>query len=266
MLGRKQNEERQKFREQMDNELSAQRKQMNNMMEANMKSAKQDRELLVQQNQDLQNRFLAFQKANEDNMKEIGKLRDLLAKQDEEKRRLSEQMELKSQAASERQEQIRAEMVERHRREKAELRRQMKANMEKTFQEHKTRSATREQDMERMHAKLSEQIKTQAYKEREDLARSLEAKHRQQQDALRREIEEKRKRDLDNFQSQYQAAAETRFQEMADMEGKMHAVEEELADIKKPGFFKRTWSKAKAFGSAVAEKCSIMWQLPWSLF
>lgn len=254
MLGRKQNEERQRFREQMDNELSAQRKQMNNMMEANMKKAKQDRELLVQQNQDLQNRFLAFQKANEDNMKEIGKLRDSLAKQDEERRRLSEQMELKSQAASERQEQIRAEMAERHKREKAELRRQMKANREKTFQEYKTRSATREQDMERMHAKLSEQIKTQPYKEREDLERSMEAKHRQQQDALRREIEEKRKRDLDNFQSQYQAAAETRFQLKADMEGKMHEVEEMLAEMKKPGLLKRTWSKAKAFGSAMAEK------------
>ena len=114
MLSRKLNEERQKFREQMDNELRAQREQMNNMMEANMKSAKQDRELLVQQNQDLQNKFLAFQKANEDNMKEIGKLRDLLAKQDEEKRRLSEQMELKSQAASERQEQMRVEMEKRH--------------------------------------------------------------------------------------------------------------------------------------------------------
>lgn len=59
MLGRKQSEERQKLREQMDNELRLQREQMNNMVEANMKTAKQNRELLVQQNQDLQNKFLA---------------------------------------------------------------------------------------------------------------------------------------------------------------------------------------------------------------
>lgn len=82
MLRRKQHEERQKLREQMDNERRLQRKRMNNMMKANMKNAKQDRELLVQQHQDLQNMILAFQKANEDNMKMIDNLCDLVAKQD----------------------------------------------------------------------------------------------------------------------------------------------------------------------------------------
>lgn len=241
MLSRKLNEERQKFREQMDNELRAQREQMNNMMEANMKSAKQDRELLVQQNQDLQNKFLAFQKANEDNMKEIGKLRDLLAKQDEEKRRLSEQMELKSQAASERQEQMRVEMEKRHKREQAELHRQVEANMKRDLQEYKAASAKREQDMEK--------------------------KHKQQQDDLRREMEEKRDRDFYCWQSQYQAAADARLQEVTYIQGKLQAVEEELTELKKPpGFFKWVGTKIQDISDAVLENCSIMWQVPRSLF
>ena len=148
-LCEKHEEEIQRIREQMKNELRVQNEQLKNMLESNMKSAKQDRQLLVQQNQDLQNQFLAFQKANEDNMKEIGKLRDLLAKQYEEKRKLSEQVELNAQNASERQEKIRAEMEERHKREQAKLRREMEINIEKNLQEYKAALAATEQDKEK---------------------------------------------------------------------------------------------------------------------
>ena len=55
MLGRKQSEEIKKVLKQMDYALGLQREQMNNMMKANMKNEKQDRELLVQQYQDQQN-------------------------------------------------------------------------------------------------------------------------------------------------------------------------------------------------------------------
>lgn len=52
MLRRKQKEERQKVHEQLENERTLQQEQMKNMMEANMKSAKRERELLEQKNQD----------------------------------------------------------------------------------------------------------------------------------------------------------------------------------------------------------------------
>ena len=142
MLRRKQNEDWQKFQEQMKNEHMLQLEQMKNMMEANMKSAKHDRELLVKNNQDLQNNYLAFQKENEDKMKEIGKMHDLLAKYDEERRQVSEQMERTAKAASDREE----EMKERHKIDRQELA-DMKALMEETLSDVKVATAAREQEI-----------------------------------------------------------------------------------------------------------------------
>ena len=232
MLGRKQSEERQKLREQMDNELRLQREQMNNMVEANMKTAKQNRELLIQQNQDLQNMFLAVQKANEDNMKMIEKLSDLVAKQDKEKCRLSEQMELNAQNVSERQEEIRAEMEKRHKNEQEELRHQMEAKIQDLTEEHKDSLGKREQDSEK----------------------KTEAKYMQQQDDLRQELNEKRERDIAKLRNKYQAAVDARITQMARMKTKIDVIEKELQDLKKPGFFKRPWSKFKALGSGVEDK------------
>ena len=256
MLRRKQNEERQKLREQMDIELSLQRKQMNNMMKANMKNAKQDRELLVQQHQDQQNKILAVQKANEDNMKMIENLSDLVAKQDEEKRRLSEQMELKAQNASERQEKILAEMEKRHKIEKAQL----EAKIQDLTKELKAFSGEREKDLGKMLAKLSEQ--TQALKDQKDIVEKMEAKYLQQQEDLRHEMNEKRETELAKWKSKFQATTETRMQQMTAMQTKIDAVEGGLADLKKPGFFERKWSKVKAFGSTVKDICLTMWQVP----
>lgn len=128
MLGRKQNEERQKFREQMDKELQDQREQMNNMMGANMEQARQEREEFMRENQDLRNQFSAIQKANEENIKMIEKLRDLVDKHEEEKRVLNEQM-TRAQAAREREE-LFEEVEERHKAEQEKLRQEMKAKME----------------------------------------------------------------------------------------------------------------------------------------
>ena len=252
MLRRKLNEERQKLREQMDIELSLQRKQMNNMMKANMKNAKQDRELLVQQHQDQQKMILALQKANEDNMKMIENLSDLVAKQDEEKRPLSEQMELKAQNASERQEKILAEMEKRHKIEKAQL----EAKIQDLTKELTAFSGEREQDLGKMLAKFSEQ--TQALKDQKDIVEKMEAKYLQQQEDLRREMNEKRETELAKLKSKFQAATETRMQQMRAVQTKFDVVEGELADLKKPGFFERRWSKVKALGSTVEEKCLTM--------
>ena len=101
-LSKKQSEERQKFREQIDSELRAQQEQMNNMMEANMEEAQHERVRFLQENQELKNELLTIQKANEENMKIIKELSDLVSKQDEEKQRLSEQVEKAKQAESKR--------------------------------------------------------------------------------------------------------------------------------------------------------------------
>ena len=242
MLGRKQSEEIKKVLKQMDYALGLQREQMNNMMKANMKSEKQDRELLVQQYQDQQNNFLAVQKANEDNMKMIEKL--------------SEQMELKAQNASERQEEIRAEMEESYKREKALL----EAKVQDLTNKLKAFSGEREQDLGKMLAKLSEQ--TQALKDQKDIVEKMEAKYLQQQEDLRHEMNEKRETELAKWKSKFQATTETRMQQMTAMQTKIDAVEGELADLKKPGFFERKWSKVKAFGSTVKDICLTMWQVP----
>ena len=222
----------------MDYALGLQREQMNNMMKANMKNEKQDRELLVQQYQDQQNYFLAVQKANEDNMKMIEKL--------------SEQMELKAQNASERQEEIRAEMEESYKREKALLETKVQdlTNKLKAFLEE------REQDLGKMLAKLIEQ--TQALKDQKDIVEKMEAKYLQQQEDLRHEMNEKRETELAKWISKFQATTETRMQQMTAMQTKIDAVEGELADLKKPGFFERKWSKVKAFGSTVKDICLTM--------
>lgn len=222
----------------MDYALGLQREQMNNMMKANMKSEKQDRELLVQQYQDQQNNFLAVQKANEDNMKMIEKL--------------SEQMELKAQNASERQEEIRTEMEESYKREKALL----EAKVQDLTNKLKAFSGEREQDLGKMLAKLSEQ--TQALKDQKDIVEKMEAKYLQQQEDLRHEMNEKRETELAKWKSKFQATTETRMQQMTAMQTKIDAVEGELADLKKPGFFERKWSKVKAFGSTVKDICLTM--------
>lgn len=53
MLSERQNEERKKFREQMDNDLRVQIDQMKNMMDANMQQAQREREQFLRENQQL---------------------------------------------------------------------------------------------------------------------------------------------------------------------------------------------------------------------
>lgn len=160
MLGRKQNEERENFRKQMDSELKAQKEQMDNMMEANMEQARKEREAFMQENKDLKSQFLDIQKANEDNIKMIEKLSALVAKQEKEKQRLNEEMEKaqRAQATREREELI-AKMEARHKEQQEELRREMLAKMEahrKTVaQEYQQAAAqARMEKMEEMQEKL----------------------------------------------------------------------------------------------------------------
>lgn len=85
-------EERKRFKEQMEIERNAHRDQMENMMAASMKHAQEERRAFVRENQTLQDRFLALQDCNEENMKMIKKLSDVAAKQKREKEELLQKM------------------------------------------------------------------------------------------------------------------------------------------------------------------------------
>ncbi|XP_068757929.1 guanylate-binding protein 4-like [Montipora capricornis] len=85
-------EERKRFQEQMEIERNAHRDQIENMMAASMKHAQEERRAFVSENQALQDRFLALQDCNEENMKMIKKLSDLAAEQKREKEELLQKM------------------------------------------------------------------------------------------------------------------------------------------------------------------------------
>jgi len=85
-------EERKRFMEQMEIERSAHRDQMENMMAASMKHAQEERRAFARENQALQDRFLALQDCNEENMRMIKKLSDVAAKQKREKEELLQRM------------------------------------------------------------------------------------------------------------------------------------------------------------------------------
>ena len=85
MLIARLNEERAGLRQQMHSELREERLQMQNMIAANMRQAKQEREAFVRENQALEERLLAIQKSNEENMRMIKDMAELIAKQDREK-------------------------------------------------------------------------------------------------------------------------------------------------------------------------------------
>lgn len=189
MLGRKQHEERKKFSEQMNNELQAQREQMNNMMEANMERARKEREDFMQENQHLKKEFLSVQKANEDNMKMIEKLRDMVAKQEEEKRRISIEIE-----------------------------------------------------------------KAKNARDHEDIMAKMEAKHKEEQERLRRDMEAKMEASRQALAQEYQqAAAEARVQQLDEMQEQLYQVGKQLEEVKKPNFLQRAWSVVKEVGGAVVD-------------
>ena len=59
------NEEKKRFNEQMKSELNAQRDQMKNMMDANMKQTQEERRAFNRKNEALKDRFRAMQESNE---------------------------------------------------------------------------------------------------------------------------------------------------------------------------------------------------------
>lgn len=79
-------------REKMEIEMEVQREQLKNMAAAQMEQAKQERKAFIKENHALEERFLEMQKSNEENMKMIKDMSELIAKHEGEKMKLRTQM------------------------------------------------------------------------------------------------------------------------------------------------------------------------------
>ena len=89
-------EEKKRFSEQMKSERIAQQEQIENMMNANMKQAQEDRKVFIEENEALKDNLREIQKSNEENAKLIKQLSDLAAEKEEEMRKLREDMQRKA--------------------------------------------------------------------------------------------------------------------------------------------------------------------------
>ena len=92
MLIARSEKERTGRREKMKIEMEVQQEQLQNMVAAQMGQAEREREAFIKQNHALEERVLEMQKSNEDNMKMIKNMSDLIAKHEAEKMKLRTQM------------------------------------------------------------------------------------------------------------------------------------------------------------------------------
>ena len=106
--------ERAELREKMKIEMEVQQEQLRNMMAAHMGQAEQEREAFIKENHALEERFLEMQKSNEENMKMIKNMSELIAKHEAEKMKLRTQM---TELSKEKMEASLKEMTDRHSKE-----------------------------------------------------------------------------------------------------------------------------------------------------
>ncbi len=110
---------------------------------------------------------------------------------------------------------------------------------------------------------LNEEMeKAQAERQRQELLDRMEARHREEKEKLRLEMESKMEAQHKALTEEYRKAAQSRMGDMQVMQQRLHDVEEQLEEVKKPGFIKRAVTKMKEVGSAAAkkvkEKCVVM--------
>ena len=103
--------ERAELRENMKIEMEVQQEQLRNMVAAHMGQAKQEREAFIKENHALEERFLEMQKSNEENMKMIKNMSELIATHEAEKMKPRTQMTVLS---KEEMEASLKEMTDRH--------------------------------------------------------------------------------------------------------------------------------------------------------
>lgn len=73
-------EEKKRFSEQIKSERIVQEEQIENMMNANMKQAQEDRKVFIEENEALKDNLREIQKSNEENAKLIKQLSDLASR------------------------------------------------------------------------------------------------------------------------------------------------------------------------------------------
>lgn len=116
----------------MNGERKAHSEQMQNMVAASMEQAQEDRRAFIRENQALQDRFLALQERNEENMKMIKNLSDQAAKQEKEKKEILQKMK---QQADDDHETLIKKINEKHDEEMNALRDEMKAKLDKVVRQ-----------------------------------------------------------------------------------------------------------------------------------
>ena len=82
----------------------------------------------------------------------------------------------------------------------------------------------------------------------------MEAKHKEEQERLRRDMEAKMEANRQALAQEYQqAAAEARVQQLDEMQEQLYQVGKQLEEVKKPNFLQRAWSVVKEVGGAVVD-------------
>lgn len=209
----------------------------------------------------------------------------------QENRAVKREMEMLSEKQSEERQKFREQMDSELRAQREQMNNMMEANMEQAQQERKrfmqenqnlqnqflAIQKTNEENMkmikklsdlvskqEEEKRRLDEQMEKvkQAESKRQESLQRMEARHREEKGKLRREMETKIEAQRNSLTQEYREAAESRMGEMHDMQEKLQRLEEELREVKKPGFIKRAITKVKEFGGAVVdtvkENCSVM--------
>ena len=92
MLIARSEKERAVMQEQMRSEMEVEREQLQNMGAAGLKQAQREREDFIQENHALEERLLKMKKQNEENMKMIKSMSEMIAKHEREKLQLRAQM------------------------------------------------------------------------------------------------------------------------------------------------------------------------------
>ena len=110
--------ERAELREKMKIEMEVQQEQLQNMEAASMGQAEQERQAFIKENHASEERFLEMQKSNEENMKMIKDMSELIVKHEAEKMKLRTQMKV---LPKEEMEVSLKEMTDRHSEEVREL-------------------------------------------------------------------------------------------------------------------------------------------------
>ena len=79
----------------------------------------------------------------------------------------------------------------------------------------------------------------------------MEDRHRKEREKLRREMEAKMEAQRNALTEEYRKAADARMGVMYGVQEKLQHVEEQLEEVKKPGFIEWDCTKVKDFAGAV---------------